>query len=128
MIYDPAVDLPNVFADAERIKEVMINLVGNAIKYMGGPGTITITHEREGNNIITHIADTGLGISEEAQKELFKKFYRVQTDKTKDISGTGLGLFIVKEIIEKMNGTMFVVSQEGKGSTFSFSLPVVRKK
>jgi signal transduction histidine kinase len=74
--------------------------------------------------LITHIADTGLGISAEAQQRLFEKFYRVQTDKTRDIQGTGLGLFIVKEIIEKMGGTIGVASEEGRGSTFSFALKV----
>jgi signal transduction histidine kinase len=129
--------LPQVLADADRVKEVVVNLVGNAIKYMGGAGTITITHElapaaasltHDGRDLpamlVTHIADTGLGISKEAQQKLFEKFYRVTTDKTKDITGTGLGLFIVKEIIEKMDGTLSVVSEEGKGSTFSFALKV----
>jgi signal transduction histidine kinase len=129
--------LPQILADADRIKEVVINLVGNAIKYMGGTGTITVTHElapavqsltRDGRNLpamlVTHITDTGIGMSAEAREKLFQKFYRVQTDKTKDITGTGLGLFIVKEIIEKMNGTIGVVSEEGKGSTFSFALQV----
>jgi signal transduction histidine kinase len=119
--------LPQALADADRVKEVVINLVGNAIKYMGGSGTITITHEVAATAgglpmLITHIADTGLGISAEAQQKLFEKFYRVQTDKTRDIVGTGLGLFIVKEIIEKMGGTISVASEEGKGSTFTFAL------
>jgi signal transduction histidine kinase len=124
MIYEPPADLPNVLADGDRIKEVGVNLVGNSIKYMGGTGTITISHEHVGNTIITRFADTGLGISKEAQARLFEKFYRVQTDKTRDITGTGLGLFIVKEIIEKMNGTISVESQEGKGTTFIMTLPV----
>ena len=74
--------------------------------------------------IVTRFTDTGLGISKESQARLFEKFYRVQTDKTKDITGTGLGLFIVKEIIEKMNGTITIESEEGKGSTFVVALPV----
>ncbi len=133
----PGTPLPQILADTDRIKEVVVNLVGNAIKYMGGAGAITITHElapavqsltRDGRNLpamlVTHITDTGLGMSHEAQEKLFQKFYRVTTDKTKDITGTGLGLFIVKEIIEKMGGTIGVVSEEGKGSTFSFALQV----
>lgn len=126
MNYAPPDDLPNVLADADRIKEVGVNLVGNSIKYMGDAGgkTITISHERAGNALITRFADTGLGISKEAQAKLFEKFYRVQTDKTREITGTGLGLFIVKEIVEKMNGTIRVESEEGKGTTFIVALPV----
>jgi signal transduction histidine kinase len=142
--------LPQVMADADRVKEVVVNLVGNAIKYMGGAGSITISHEivtaapgsdstagassngsapapvaaASATYLVTHIADTGIGISAEAQEKLFQKFYRVATDKTRDIVGTGLGLFIVKEMVEKMGGTISVASEEGKGSTFSFALKV----
>ncbi len=124
MTYQPPADLPQVLADTDRIKEVVVNLVGNAIKYMGGAGDIEVSHEVIDGRVVTHIADTGLGISKEAQEKLFQKFYRVQTDKTKEITGTGLGLFIVKEIVEKMNGTIWATSEEGKGSVFSFSLPI----
>jgi signal transduction histidine kinase len=134
MIYEPPDDLPNVLADADRIKEVGVNLVGNSIKYIGDDdtrgaarGTITITHEKKDRSIITRFADTGLGISKEAQARLFEKFYRVQTEKTRDITGTGLGLFIVKEIIEKMNGTISVESEEGKGTTFIMTLPMAQE-
>ena len=123
LIYEP-IALPKVLADAGRIKEVMVNLVGNAIKYTLGSGTVTITHEIQDQAVVTHIKDTGLGISKEAQEKLFQKFYRVETEQTKDIKGTGLGLFIVKQIVEKMNGKIWVESEEGKGSTFSFSLQI----
>ncbi len=128
LVYEPPADLPKVMADADRIREVMVNLVGNAIKYMGGAGTVTVSHEVEntpaGKELVTRVADTGLGISKEAQAKLFTKFYRAQTEKTRDITGTGLGLFIVREIVEKMGGTIAVRSEEGKGATFSFGLPV----
>lgn len=124
LVYEPQSDLPKVMGDPDRIKEVLVNLVGNAIKYMGGAGTVTVAHELANGMLVTRVADTGLGIAREAQEKLFEKFYRVQTEKTRDIVGTGLGLFIVREIIEKMGGTIGVVSEEGKGSTFSFSLPV----
>ncbi len=123
LVYEPSATLPKVMGDPDRIKEVMVNLVGNAIKYMGGTGSVIISHEIKDGNVVTHVADTGFGISKDAQAKLFEKFYRVQTDKTRDITGTGLGLFIVKEIMEKMNGKIWVESEEGKGSTFSFSLP-----
>ncbi len=126
LIYEPK-EIPKVMADADRIKEVMVNLLGNAIKYTIGKGRVTITHEVrtefKGTHLITRVADTGMGISKEAQKKLFEKFYRVQTEETRNITGTGLGLFIVKELVEKMNGTIWVESEEGKGSIFSFSLP-----
>ncbi len=123
LVYRPDPALPQAVADADRVKEVMVNLVGNAIKYMGGAGTVTVAHEVKGDVLVTHVADTGLGMSKEAQDKLFTKFYRIQTEKTRDITGTGLGLFIVKMIIEKMGGTIWVESEEGKGSTFSFALP-----
>ena len=124
MIYNPSPAISPVLADLERLQEVMVNLVGNAIKYTLGSGTVTISHEIKDDKLIINIKDTGMGISPEAQKKLFEKFYRVQTDQTRDIQGTGLGLFIVKQLIEKMNGSIRVVSEEGKGSTFSFSLPL----
>jgi signal transduction histidine kinase len=122
--YEPPPSLPQVRADAGRVKEVMVNLLGNAIKYTVGSGTVTVSHELRGNGLVTHITDTGVGISKEAQAKLFQKFYRVPNVKTKDVTGTGLGLFIVKQIIEKMEGSISVQSEEGKGSTFSFFLPL----
>lgn len=116
---------PQVMADDQRLKEVMVNLVGNAIKYTLGEGTVTISHERKDKELVTHVKDTGIGIPVDAQKKLFEKFYRVQDEKTRDITGTGLGLFIVKQIVEKMNGQIWVSSGAGQGSTFSFSLPLV---
>ncbi|MBI5220575.1 MAG: sensor histidine kinase [Candidatus Liptonbacteria bacterium] len=122
---------PQALADADRIKEVMVNLVGNAIKYtLPAPAgqkanTVTVGHELRPGEIVTHVTDTGLGMSPEAQQRLFEKFYRIQTDQTQHISGTGLGLFIVRQIIEKMGGKIWARSEEGKGSTFSFSLPAV---
>ena len=106
---------------------------------MGGSGKVTISNEvsatggsasgGKGDKLITHITDNGIGISKEAQVKLFEKFYRVYNDKTKDVKGTGLGLFIVKKIIEKMGGRIWVTSPSapnGGGTTFSFELPVAK--
>ena len=113
-----------VLADSSRVKEIVVNLVGNAIKYSPEGATVAVRHEVRGKEMVTHITDTGYGISKDAQGKMFEKFYRVKTEKTAHIQGTGLGLFIVKQVIEKMNGTIWLESEEGKGTTFSFSLPL----
>ena len=125
LVYEPEAQMPKIMADSQRLREVLVNLVGNAIKYTPSAGTVTITHTLAAHELVTHVSDTGFGISAEAQKRLFEKFYRVATKATAGITGTGLGLFIVKQIVEKMNGRIWVESEEGRGSTFSFSLKIV---
>jgi len=109
-------------ADAYKLKEVLTNLIGNAIKYTLDKDNIEISHEIQGKYLITYIKDRGMGMSEDDLSKIFTKFYRVQNEKTAKIEGTGLGLFICKEIIERMQGKIWVKSELGKGSTFSFSL------
>jgi signal transduction histidine kinase len=127
MIYQPSPDLSNVMADPERLKELMVNLIGNAIKYTLGAGTISITHDIKNGGLVTNVKDTGMGISPENQKKLFEKYFRVENDNMRNIQGTGLGLFIVKQLVEKMNGTIWVESEEGRGSTFSILLPLAKQ-
>lgn len=124
MIYDPPSDLPKILADSAKLKEVIKNLVDNAVKYTVKPGTITVSHQIKENRLLTNVQDTGVGISTENQKKLFQKFYRIKAEETQGIRGTGLGLWIIKQLIEKMNGEIWVKSREGEGSTFSFSLPI----
>lgn len=113
-----------VQADPNRVKEVIGNLVGNAIKY-SDKGAINITHALEGNLVVTHVADQGVGISDKAQKHIFTRFFRAEEEVIKGTPGTGLGLFIVKQLVEKMQGKIWFTSKLGQGSTFSFSLPKV---
>ena len=122
LIYNKPEKEIKVLADSYKLNEVITNLAGNAIKYTLDKGSIEISHEEQGDMLITHIKDHGMGMSEENMKKLFSKFYRVQTEETNNIEGTGLGLFICKEIIERMNGKIWVKSKVGEGSTFSFSL------
>jgi len=122
VVYEEYESLPKVLADERRVKEIMVNLVGNAIKYTPEKGKIRVFHEIKGSDVITHVEDNGLGMDKEAQKKIFQKFYRVQTKETKNIPGTGLGLFIVKELVEKMKGKIWFTSEKGRGTTFSFSL------
>ncbi|MBI4812721.1 sensor histidine kinase [Candidatus Falkowbacteria bacterium] len=123
-----------VKADAYKLKEVLVNLVSNAIKYTPAGGVIEISHEIhpgaynamgagiKSDYLITHVKDNGIGIAPENINKLFAKFYRIKTRKTASVEGTGLGLFICKEIVERMQGKIWVSSELGKGSTFSFSL------
>ena len=126
LVYNPPMQLAQVSGNSDRIKEVLVNLVNNAIKYTQNGGQVQVLLEEKGGEVVARVQDNGFGMSAEAQKKLFEKFYRVKTDKTQNIQGTGLGLFIVKQLVEKMNGRIWVESEEGKGSTFSFSLPIVK--
>lgn len=116
--------LPPVLADPDKLREVLVNLISNAIKYNRDAGAVELWHEISGNTIVTHVKDTGIGLAPEEQVKLFGKFYRAENAETRKVQGTGLGLFIVKEILEKMGGSIGVASERGKGSTFSFSLPI----
>ncbi len=118
LIYQ-SIELPYINVDKTRFKQVMVNLVGNAIKYTKEGGVTVITKiVDDGKNLEIRVSDTGIGVSADAQKLLFSKFYRVKTEDTKNIIGTGLGLWITAEIVKKMNGTISVESIEGKGSDF----------
>jgi two-component system sensor histidine kinase VicK len=121
VIYEAA-RMPKALGDESKIREVAINLVDNAIKYTPKGGKIRVYHEFSGNLINTSVSDNGYGIDSTSLEHMFEKFFRIKTDNTKNISGTGLGLFICKQIVEKCGGTISVASTEGKGSTFTFSL------
>lgn len=119
----PKEEIPPVYADKLRIPEVVINLVSNAIAYTQVGGEINVSMELKNKEVITHIKDNGEGIAQEAQKYLFTKFYRVAGKLAQGSKGTGLGLYICKSIVEIHGGKIWVISELGKGSEFSFSLP-----
>lgn len=117
--------LPKIFADPLRIGEVITNLIGNAINYTDPGGKVDITISLSPTELITEVSDTGVGIPKEALSHLFDKFFRVTNKSQQSAKGTGLGLFISKSIIEKLNGKIWAVSELGEGSKFSFTLPIV---
>lgn len=121
-------ELPQVKADRDRIHQVLSNLVSNAIKYSPNGGEVTVSAYEQDTEIVVSVADTGVGISQQAMEKLFTKFYRVDNASTRRIGGTGLGLAIVKEIVEAHRGRVWVESTPGEGSTFYFSLPKVVQK
>lgn len=112
-----------VVCDKDKMYQIFINLISNAIKYTIS-GEVSIYHEIKNGQIRTFVKDTGIGISEEDRKKLFNKFSRIYNDKTKDVFGTGLGLWITKQIVEKMGGKISVDSIENQGSQFIVSFPL----
>ena len=112
-------------ADPERMKQILVNLLSNAIKYTPkGSVTVTTKLDEQKKNLLITVADTGLGISSEEQANLFQKFYRIKNEQTKLISGTGLGLWITKELAKKMKGDITLESIQGVGSHFTLHLPI----
>lgn len=120
----PATPLPKVMADPIRINEVVNNLVTNAINYTNLGGKIEVSINCTPNEIITTIADNGVGIPQEAIPRLFSKFFRVSNQLQKANKGTGLGLYISKSIVTKLGGKIWVESELNKGTEFHFSLPI----
>lgn len=121
-LVDPKKSGVEVKADPERVRQVLVNLIGNAIKYTPA-GKVEIVFEPKQTEVFCHIKDSGMGISPEEQKKLFNKFYRIKNEQTRTITGTGLGLWITKSLIEMMGGKIHLASAPGKGSDFCFSLP-----
>ena len=115
--------LPPVAADEDKIKEVLINLISNSVKFSPMGGTIHISVQTREDNLVCSVADTGIGIPADKLNRIFEKFYRVDNSDTYEIEGTGLGLSIVKHIIECHQGKVGVSSAVGKGTVFTFYLP-----
>jgi len=116
-----------VSVDPERLKQIVVNLLSNAIKYTP-KGSVEIQITEDEKNVFLTVADTGLGISAKNMEKLFSKFYRVQTENTVGIFGTGLGLWIAREIAQKMGGDLTAESIEGVGSHFTLILKKADKK
>ena len=111
-----------VYADYQRIYQVMTNLISNAVKYTKRGGKVEISFEERDKKVYTYVKDTGRGIPPEDLSRIFERFYRVDKSRSKEKGGTGLGLSIVKHIIEGHDSTIQVESEFGKGSVFSFAL------
>ncbi len=112
--------------DAKRLAQILVNIVGNAIKYTPkGEVMVKLLNKKE--NIKFIVKDTGIGISEEDKKHLFEKFYRVRNEKTKNINGTGLGMWITKKIVELMNGSISIESIENVGTQVVLIFPKEKK-
>jgi signal transduction histidine kinase len=116
--------LPRVLADPRRTRQVLRNLVENAVKYSPDGGAISISVQPGADRLQIDVADQGIGIEPQQLDAVFDRFYQVDSASTRKVGGAGLGLSICKAIIEAHNGDIWVESQPGVGSTFSFTLPL----
>jgi signal transduction histidine kinase len=117
-------DSPEVWGDRTRIIQILTNLVTNAYKYTPDGGRIAITAQWFDDSMQVDVADTGIGIAPQDQEKLFSRFFRADQPGVRRVAGTGLGLSITKSIVEMHGGRIWVESQLGESSTFSFTLPL----
>ena len=117
---------PRIVCDENKLRQVLVNLVDNAIKYSPGGGRVEIRLRRETSHCLIEVVDDGLGIPADERNRIFEKFYRLDPQQTKGVGGSGLGLYICRELVERMNGQLTVASEPGRGSTFTVELPLRR--
>jgi two-component system, OmpR family, phosphate regulon sensor histidine kinase PhoR len=122
-----ASDVLNICGNKDRFKQMLLNLVDNAVKYSNEGGLVEVGNKLEGKNHIIWVKDNGVGISKEHQERLFERFYRVDKARSRRQGGTGLGLAIVKHIVMEFNGTIKIDSKVGMGSKFTVFIPVSKK-
>lgn len=127
MTTDLPAPLPSIEIDAHRIRQVLHNLLENAVAHTGPDGSITVSARHEDGMISVSVADTGEGIPEEDLPKIFERFYRVDRSRTRATGGSGLGLTIARRLVEAHGGTIGVTSKQGEGSTFTFTIPVAGK-
>jgi PAS domain S-box-containing protein len=125
-VFEPAEEVVSVLADPLRVKQVLYNLVSNAVKYSPPDCPIRIEATVDGGMCVVSVTDIGCGIPVDEQSRIFERFYKADNGSTRATGGVGLGLYIAKELVESMSGRLWVRSEPGCGSTFSFSLPLAR--
>ncbi len=118
--------MPRVMGDPERIQQVVINIMTNAIKYNKPEGKVTITGGVQGNQVFLQVEDTGIGVPKEDLPRLFERFYRVDKARSRESGGTGLGLAIAKQIVESHGGSIGFESEYGQGSRVTLYLPMIK--
>jgi len=138
MTYDPlyrskSVDLKSeiepdvsIAADETKIRQAVENLLSNALRYTDSGGTVTLSLARSDGTAVIKVSDTGIGISEQDLPYIFERFYRTDKSRTRSSGGLGIGLAITRAIVEAHGGNVRAESREGKGSTFTITLPLKR--
>ena len=112
-----------IVCDENKLRQVLTNLVDNAIKYSPEGGDVEVRLDSENGDCLIEVADEGLGIPSSEVERIFEKFYRLDPQQTRGVGGSGLGLYICRELVERMNGRLEVDSEPGRGSRFTVALP-----
>jgi signal transduction histidine kinase len=120
-------DLPELQADRAKLRRILVNLLSNALKFTPKGGHITVNAAREGSFVHVSVSDTGVGIPEEDLRDIFDKYAQARSRATRSEKGTGLGLYITRQLVELHGGKIGVRSEVGKGSTFSFTIPIAQQ-
>jgi PAS domain S-box-containing protein len=120
--------LPAVRADEQQLRQVLVNLVDNAVKYSPDGGPVTVRLKRDEDHVLWSVSDRGLGIPASERRRVFEKFYRLDPHMTRGIGGTGLGLYICRELVNRLDGRIWVEANNGKGSTFCVQIPVAKQR
>ena len=121
--FSVAAGTPPVAGDVDKVRQVLVNLVENAVKYSPDGGRVAVGVDRSGRYVRFTVTDEGLGIPTAEQSRIFEKFHRLDPNQTRGVSGTGLGLYISEELVRLMHGQIWVTSEVGKGSSFAVELP-----
>jgi signal transduction histidine kinase len=121
--------IPYVWGEAKRVNQILVNLLSNAVKYTPNTGSVTIAAQKDGRSdtVVIKVSDTGVGIPADQLPHIFDRFSRIERAETKHTIGTGLGLSIVKGLVEAHGGEIWVESEEGQGTCFTFTLPVAEQ-
>ncbi|MFM7424298.1 MAG: sensor histidine kinase [Elainella sp.] len=127
MLLDCPTELPRVLADPERVEQIVVNLISNALRYTA-QGSVVVKVSQEGDRVWIAVIDTGQGIAPADIPHVFERFWRADRSRDRHSGGTGIGLAICRRLVDLHGGTIEVQSELGRGSTFRFSLPVVREK
>jgi two-component system phosphate regulon sensor histidine kinase PhoR len=117
-------NIPPVLGDADKFDQIMTNLISNAIKYSHAGGDVTVSVQSGGDTLTVSVRDEGIGIPSDRLERIFEKFERVDDRDTRQAGGTGIGLYLVKHLVERHDGEVWVESELGKGSTFTFRIPL----